>query len=199
MAKKTKKPKTKATSEGELPLDDPRWLPLDEALHLMTQHTGSAPLAALDLRQAMMPPRPRVRGMRRFIEDGRDIRRELVPAEVWIEPVLSANLHRFPPDLNLRKIHGWVYYVWKPDIDTLLGKSRTEEKGDGPARRKPGEGYTEDWPLHVAHEVIRILQNQMPSPPKIPSAAVMSKRCENACGYHPDLRAMQKMLKRLLG
>jgi hypothetical protein len=187
--------KAKSKPERELPLDDPRWQLVDEALRQMTARIGHATLAAFDLRQATM--NGRVRSMRRYLSTGQEIRRELVPAECFAEPVLSANLDRLPRDL--RSIHGWLYYVWKPDIDTLFGAS-PEEKNYTRPRRKPGQkGYTEDWPLHVAREVIRILQSQMPSAAKIPSAAKMSERCEEACGYHPDISAMQKMLKRLLG
>lgn len=63
------------------------------------------------------------------------------------------------------------------------------------ARRKPGKPTTHDWPLHVAREVIRIIRADEP----VPTAPRLVQYCEDTLGYQPDIRAMQKLLRTLLG
>ena len=60
--------------------------------------------------------------------------------------------------------------------------------------RRPGKRPTANWHLVVARELIRIAL----AGEEIPPAADMCVRCE-ACHYHPDIRPMQKLLKKLLG
>ncbi|MGC2787473.1 MAG: hypothetical protein WA397_27320 [Roseiarcus sp.] len=61
-------------------------------------------------------------------------------------------------------------------------------------RRRPGPQPKADWPMVVARELIRIAT----AGEKRPTPAKMSVRCEKACGYHPDIRAMQRVLNLLL-
>jgi hypothetical protein len=64
-----------------------------------------------------------------------------------------------------------------------------------PARRKPGPETKHDWPIHVAIEVIRIIR----AGERMPTAAKMAQHCEDTLGFQPDIREMQRLLRRLLG
>jgi hypothetical protein len=64
-----------------------------------------------------------------------------------------------------------------------------------PRRRKPGPKIKKGWRLRVAGEANRIMENEK----RIPSAEELAQFCENKLGYQPDERAIQKLLRDLLG
>jgi hypothetical protein len=63
-----------------------------------------------------------------------------------------------------------------------------------PTRRTPGPRATEDWPKHVAHEIVRALRAGKP----IPTAAELAQSCEDNLRYQPDISAVQKHIGKLL-
>jgi hypothetical protein len=63
-----------------------------------------------------------------------------------------------------------------------------------PRRTPPGKRPTGGWSTYAAREVIRILR----AGEETPSAAIMCTRCDEACGYHPDVSEMQRLIKFLL-
>jgi hypothetical protein len=193
---KKPKPKRKAKPKRKLPLRDPRWLRDEEALRLLTLRTGNESLAAFDLRQAKMDGR--VRSMRRHLSEGRENKRELVPAEHWTEPPLAANLYRYPPDL--RSIRGWVYYAWRPDLEReLLGAaSPTDDDAahadDGDlSRQRPGTKPFDDWPKHVAWEVVKQAQDGK----RMPTVRELLEFCQNKFGREPDSKQIYDLLRGL--
>ena len=85
-------------------------------------------------------------------------------------------------------------YVWKPDLDQLW--STAEAERDLPMSRRPGPKPTENWKLHVAGELHRIVVVERKQPPP---ASYFVQFCEDKSGYHPDIRAVQRLLRELLG
>ena len=65
----------------------------------------------------------------------------------------------------------------------------------GPRTRTPTPETKEDWPLHIARELIR----RALAGEQWPTAASMLQFCENNWGWQPDIRQMQKLLKFLRG
>ena len=99
-----------------------------------------------------------------------------------------------------------AHQAWESALDSALAKA--EEPEPVPAapptsaseperatpRRTPGKPPTNDWKKYVARELIRIAAID----DEVPSAAEMCEWCATACGYQPDVRAMQKYLKEML-
>jgi hypothetical protein len=90
-----------------------------------------------------------------------------------------------------------VYFVLQSDFHRLF--SAAAESADDMEtlqRRKPGRQTTANWKLHVAGELHRIvLVEKKPAPP----ASYFAQFCENKLRYQPDISAVQKLLRNLLG
>ena len=90
-------------------------------------------------------------------------------------------------------------YRWEFEIEEVKAllppPSQPQQKtGSQPTKRRPGPQPTQDWPMHVACEVIRALR----AGEKIPTAAKLAQSCEDELGYQPDLRAVQRLVRDLL-
>lgn len=112
----------------------------------------------------------------------------------WMQEVERLRLAERAPHENARQ-------AWERKLDRALAQTSAqavEPAQDQPERltprRTPGKPPTNDWKMHVARELIRIAAID----DVIPSAAELCTWCEAACGYHPDIRAMQKLLVVLL-
>jgi hypothetical protein len=69
----------------------------------------------------------------------------------------------------------------------------TSNRLDEP-RRKSGPKTKDDWPIHVAAELIQRVR----AGEKMPTPAEMCQWCENNWGWQPDIRPMQRLFKILL-
>jgi hypothetical protein len=118
-----------------LPLDDPRWVPLDALLEPFVQCTGHRDLAAHDLTKLLATPPPRgVRTMRRYYGRFRDltrpdVEREQLPFSFWTVYALTAwsdglRLHRIGRGVTY-PIPAFGLYGWKPDFDAAIAPDRT--------------------------------------------------------------------------
>jgi hypothetical protein len=129
-----------------LPLDDLRWQPVAEIHKRLTQHTGSANLAALDLTEKLRGKS--VRCMRRNVLTGE---REEVPSTFWADyklddldglRVLPRALRR---DRVVPPIHGWVFYVWQPDCAKAWPALSPQADEGTTTREKSGTKPRGDW------------------------------------------------------
>ena len=84
-----------------IPLDDPRWVPMKEALEARVRQTGDMGIAVLDLAHAMR--NGALRSMRRDLATGAGER---------IKPAFWRHGHVMPDT--------GCFFVWKPDLDVLL-------------------------------------------------------------------------------
>ena len=131
----------------DLPLDDPRWVPLEAPHRLLTQRTGNRHLAAQDLTALLAT---RVRSMRRYFGRLRDLsrpdlERELLPFSFWAEHSLSSWSDGLfiRPVRSSQPIPAAGLYAWKPDLDTVgltdapatAAASVTTEPVEGPKIR----------------------------------------------------------------
>jgi hypothetical protein len=92
-----------------------------------------------------------------------------------------------------------VYFVLRSDLDKLYPPAPQAEQAGQEAKtahRKPGRKTTKNWQLHVAGELHRIVVvEKKPVPP----ASHFAKFCDDKLNYHPDIRAVQRLLKLLIG
>ena len=120
----------------KLPLDDPRWWPMWNAIELRKVQTGDQDLGVKDLEQAMA--RGKLHGMRRSRDNGE--REHLSPPFeklfVWFyscgidEVDVRREAANYPLD-------DWVFYVWKPDFDQLFLTGAPAEHHDDRYSRAP--------------------------------------------------------------
>jgi hypothetical protein len=91
------------------------------------------------------------------------------------------------------------YYRWEFDdseVAALLPPpTPLPSPADTPPRRKPGPPPKKDWPMHVARELIRRARAGQ----KMPTAPQMLQYCQNTLRWEHDIRAMQRLLRDLLG
>jgi hypothetical protein len=90
-----------------------------------------------------------------------------------------------------------VFYVWEPNVEKVWPAPQQQAENDdvtapAPARRKPGRKAEQNWPLHVAGELYRIVIKEGKQPPP---ASYFAQFCENKLGYQPDIRALQRLLR----
>jgi hypothetical protein len=190
------------------PLDDPRWVSLAMAHHTRSEQLTGARFSSLASSHLMEGLKSgKLRCMRESRTNTRE--RELVPASFWhglridADPDLGLiQIHRGlpiqgnPPDLRTH-VHGWAYYVWKPDFDKLWPPAEADhETTETSPRRKPGPPARHEWPLVVGAELIR----RAKAGKKDPTAAAMIKHCEKTFSdqFSPGLKEMQVLLKKLL-
>jgi hypothetical protein len=120
-----------------IPIDDPRWLPMKEAIEARQRQIGTIERAVTDLEAAMGSGK--LRAMRRDLATGAGERVE--PAfwrrghEIDVMPGLgSVAVYRRSDERPADRPRRWadfdhfpdvhlgahVYFVWKPDLDALL-------------------------------------------------------------------------------
>jgi hypothetical protein len=155
-----RKPSTQ--KKRSLPLESPHWLPLDDARRLRHEATGNRSLIAGDLTGALLSGH--LRCMRRRIGRGVGPNRELVPSSFWAGHRLDswtdallvrARTHRGGVVQTLR---GFVFYVWKPDLERIWPTAATpsERQADDlrPPLRRRGPVVTHDW-FTICGEIAR--------------------------------------------
>jgi hypothetical protein len=132
-----------------------------------------------------------IRSLRIAYRERGDHNCELVPLDSELPPDEQSN---------------FFYYVWGPDISSLVPWSQEEQwvrhkfvrqEGEVVARprpRKPGPKPRHDWQLEVARHLIGLLRSGKPLP--IPKETV--QWCIDTLDHDPKLREMQKLFKRLL-
>ena len=147
----------------------------------------------------------KLRGMRESRTNPSE--RERVPASFWqnlniyVEPDHSLIQIQFDrsnqraTQSDLQQLYGWVFYVWKPDCDKLWSPANGAQKTTKMPRPKSGPKPTENWKLHVAAELHRIvvIDGKLP-----PAASYFADFCSEKVNYIPDPRAIQRLLKALL-
>jgi len=106
----------------ELPLDDPRWLPLAAAYTVICQRTGDPYLAARDLTGALADER--LRSMRRSVEPFNPSR-ELLPPSFWAKHEIDSwdgklfvVTTRVGANVRGSSISA-AFYVWRPDFEKI--------------------------------------------------------------------------------
>ena len=125
------------TAMDKLPLDDPRWWPMQNAIELRKAQTGDHDFAVMDLEQAMASGK--LHSMRRSRHSGE--REHLSPPFekqffVWFyscgidEAEARREAANYPFD-------DWVFYVWKPDFDRLFGRRAAEQDDDSYSKAPP--------------------------------------------------------------
>jgi hypothetical protein len=194
------------------PLRDPRWCALKAAVEAMQRKTGKMSLAITDLEEAMADGKRPLAAMRRDLATGARLR---LASTFWTEHLIDFSTgavaiyrrrkgepRRFGmfAHHNEDRVDGAAYFVWGPDLDKLLGAAPVAattavSPPPAPARRKPGKQPTQDWPTHVEREVNRLTSAGQ----KVPTAAKLAQYCEDTLGYQPDVSAVQKLLRKLLG
>jgi hypothetical protein len=121
---------------GKLPLNDPRWCPMQAAIELRQGQTGAMPLAITDLEHAMESGK--LRSMRRDITTGAC---EELEASFWVDHLIDVSIGAvviyrdyskhdpqrwaFFAHHHDQRVDGHAYYVWRPDLDNLYPVSRT--------------------------------------------------------------------------
>ena len=185
--------------KSELPLDDLHWLPMIMAHHFWSEKLVGTRLSSY----ASDVLRKQLRGGKLRCRRGDATGKfELVPRMFWRDHEIDVHtgaveIYRGPCGPHGRdhqtRVNG-SFYVWKPDLDHL--RSTAEAAQEPPMRRKPGSKPTENWKLHVAGELHRIVLVERKQPPP---ASYFAQFCEDKSGYHPDIRAVQRLLRVLLG
>ena len=136
--------------------------------------------------------------------------RQLNEREYWIDFMLNqaGEVVHYDDPFNHTPVTDFVFYVWGPDITKRwpnITKPSPEGKGslavddDGDVstieRRKPGPQARHDWPTVIARELIR----RAKAGEKDPTAAELAQFCLNKWDWQPDISALQRLLKQLLG
>jgi hypothetical protein len=159
------KAKSSRKAKRELPLDDPRWFPLIEALKQLSPQTR---FATFDLLEKLK--RGEARCLRRNLTNPSE--RELVFASFWQDVEIdetmvnfgSVQIYRVPAirvtpekfQLPRKRLdEGWAFYVWKPDLAKAWPAQQPDD-GKTAARAKPGTKPTGDWHTLIAQWLIEV-------------------------------------------
>jgi hypothetical protein len=137
-----------------LPLDDPRWLPLADALARACPRTGDHDLAARVLTEAMAKPGG-VRSMRWRVRKGTGgPEREQLPLAFWAEQhelywsgaekrLMIIERRRAGQIVTADAARGYAFFVWKPDLDKLYPDAAVTAAAEGPRRSRTQERIRE--------------------------------------------------------
>ena len=199
---------------AEGPADQPilslaQWAPLDEAFTRIKTALHSDALAQHDIQKDLSGGRL-ASAVRRLSRDGADVF-ERLPADFWqghrIEEQAAIDRTGAPSGRWVARVptaplqFGWQrvwFFVFRRDLDRLypIG-GREEQAAEAPQiGRRRGRRATHNWPETVAAELIR----RTKAGESEPTAAEMIEHCEKVLpgAYSPDLKRMQKLLRRLL-
>jgi hypothetical protein len=210
---------------GKLPRDSPNWMPVAEAHRLLTDLLDNGDLAAKDLTAAVAAKRfdkrlPCMqRAIPRHITPDQDW--EIVPLSFWDKYEFGLDVsgrleilrkNRFPPYAVEFPIPV-AFFVWKPKFEEIwpelaasaaphsASSARDDESTPAPTartddklqRRMPGPQPELTWRTALARELIRRARAGEPEP----TAEQMCELVQDRSGK-PDLRTVQKEMKRLL-
>ena len=126
--------------------------------------------------------------------------RQINPRNYWENLELNAAAEVVQLDFEtdaITPVTEFQFYVWEPHIVKRwpeLQPVGDEHTAPSPPPRKPGNPPKHDWPLFVAHEVIR----RAKAGEKDPTATAMIKLCETELGVSPGLKEVQILLRKLL-
>ena len=197
----SRSPKAKAKRPPRrLPLDDPRWVPLEAAHDLLTQRTANRDLAADDLTELLAT---RVRSMRRYFRlyrdvPRRDVEREQLPfsfwadehvLQIWSGGFLCICKRREGVPIPAGALYGSELYVWKPDLEEGIWPSDapsttpSERPADAlqpPPRRRGLPPDTERW-WGICAEIARRCINEKTGLVAVPKSE--NKLAESVLGW----------------
>jgi hypothetical protein len=186
-----------------------QWVALNAAFVRVKTALTSADLAEHDLPEHIRSGRL-ASAMRRMARDG-SVTFELLKPSFW-KGLQLLETHELGAD-GLAKRSGKVqvrgldvkfvtnsklwFFVARSELDRLypVGGAQLDDNDDeSSTRRKPGPRPTQNWKLHVAGEVDRLVKAGRPVPP----ASVLAQFCEDTLGWQPDIRGIQRLIKALL-
>jgi len=134
-------------------------------------------------------------------------KREQVPTSFWqnlnihVEADLKLIQIQRAPSIqqvtprDLGQIYDWAFYVWKPDFDRLWPKAEADQKSEPLMRRKAGRKPTENWQAFVLGALAVFVKDGK----QVPPASYFAQLCEDELSYQPDLREIQKLIRKRLG
>jgi hypothetical protein len=188
-----------------LPLDDPRWLPLEVPHRWLTERTGNHELAAADLTKLLATPPPRgVRSMVR-LWPGED--RRLLPFSYWTKHYASwaNNRLRVWPSRPFHigpegPIHEDAHFAWEPDLKKFRPKrvasvASSEPAPEMPARR--GQPMKHDWvaiAVEITRQVYREHKGKVPKT-DLQTAKAMQQWCLDQGKSEPVISEMRAVVK----
>jgi hypothetical protein len=182
-----------------------QWMPFNEAFARIAAKVGSKRVAADDLYRLIMCGQLET-AARHATRDGRGVGHAFPSRAFWKDECRIADsafggVHVYPVRGKVFPPGDWIFYVRRdrfdrkyPEADAAAGQP--VEGGRQPmesARRKPGPRRKWDWDRLIAREVIRYVR----AGKKIPAAAKFAQLCEDEFGYQPDIREVQKLLRKL--
>lgn len=148
----------------ELPLDDPRWFPIEAAHKRLTGRTGDRGLAGIDLTRELAQgrlsciARSTATGERRRIEPAMWI--DKIQLDAWPE---SARVIHYEPrskgERIVKPFRGALFYVWRPDFVRIwptAGATVERDDKNAPPRVRPGPKHRDDWPTKLAQWLIKV-------------------------------------------
>ena len=190
------------------------WATLDEAFDLAK--------AALGFDQALRDLRGRLisgslpSAVRRLDRDGTEISFEQLDPAAWkvlrLQEVYDSGPDRLPRRTGREGLavpasrwdhcgYGYGYRVVlrvasAPQIVRHRDAKDAGQEAEPSTHRKPGRKTTKNWRLHVAGELHRIVvvENK-----PVPAASELATFCVKKLNYHPDIRAVQRLVKLLIG
>ena len=188
-----------------------KWAPLDQAYIRVKAAVGSRDLAERDLLDLLRSKRLRSAVRRICIENARTEVFEPLPLSFWETPGLRLRESegkvsvrgRYPEKCRTWHSRFTWFFVMRSDLDKLKpyppAPPQAEQAGhevETSTHRKPGQKTTKNWPLHVVGELHRIVvvENK-----PVPPASYFANFCVTKLKYHPDISAIQKLLKQFVG
>jgi hypothetical protein len=181
-------------SKRKLPLENPNWWPIREALEHRCQQTGSDTDAGNDFNQELKAGR-----LRALVD--RDGRRELLAASAWDDFYVSMLLSLRPMKSRMEVFShshkgkpppGHWFFVWKLDYERIFGAvpAPSEEPS---SKGKGGRPLKHDWMALVLEASWYFRHN-----PKLTRSAVLRK-LEDWCQTHrlpiPAASELQKAVR----
>jgi hypothetical protein len=209
----------------DLPLEDPRWVPLVTEYKRLAERLASSSLAFADLAKAVADGV--IRCMWRW-----ESHRELLPPDIWandykLEPGMRGGFAILPRRPSLR-LHDWALFGWKPDIDKFwlrfelppvpdqgpetnaaaIDQSALAASPESPpvepktkqeAGDPPSKGIPGRRPTRDWPIVVaaEVVRLVRAGALERPTSTAMIKHCEDKIKFSPPVKQMQLLLKTL--
>jgi hypothetical protein len=145
------------------PLDDPRWVPLNEAFERGQRQTGSDKLALADLRKLVQRAYTKRRSYDKYSGTTSE---ELLTPQFWRDHQIGRWVRgvRVGPRVGQPFPDTTVIYIWGPDLEEIWppaapppaapASERPTDPVQPPLRQRPGTKYKDDWPEVAAQKLI---------------------------------------------
>ena len=91
----------------------------------------------------------------------------------------------FPPNPGLEEDYQLRLKIWQQEQEKAVAR---------PQPRPPGPKPRYDWPTQVARHLINLIRSGKLEP----TPQEMAQHCVDTPGYEPDIRELQRLLKKLL-